>query len=48
MNLKKLYSFKKHNTDPCKDPRCEGCAHIDGYLCPYPKECSAMIDIDKK
>lgn len=29
--------------DPLKDPRCQGCAHIDGPICPYPDECSAML-----
>lgn len=40
--LQRLYK-----ADPCKDPRCKGCSHIDGLLCPYPKECSAMLILDK-
>lgn len=29
--------------DPLKDPRCRGCTHVDGPICPYPDECSAML-----
>lgn len=38
--------IKNVHADPCKDPRCRGCAHIDGLICPYPKECSAMLKLD--
>lgn len=41
--IKKLIDkIKERCAGPFKDPRCKGCVHIDGPICPYPKECSAM------
>jgi len=37
--IKKLFTSQ----DPCKDPRCKDCTHIDGLICQYPLDCSAMI-----
>ena len=31
--------------DPLRDPRCKGCVHADGLICPYPNECSTMLKI---
>lgn len=40
-----INKIKKAFADPIKDPRCKGCVHVDGPICPYPKECSTMLDI---
>lgn len=50
MNMfRKIWDIiKKCHADPSKDPRCQGCAHIDGLICPYPEKCSAMLDLESK
>ena len=44
MNIFKALINKIKNAfaDPLKGLRCKGCVHVDGLICPYPKECSAM------
>ena len=37
-----INKIKNIFVNPLNDPRCKDCVHIDGPICPYPKECSAM------
>ena len=34
--------IKRYLADPLKDPRCSGCVHVDGPICPYPNYCESM------
>ena len=52
LNKLKRFYYKFKNSDPVKNCPVyldKGCSHVDGPICPFPKECNLVKDhLDSK